>query len=77
MAVLPITIIVLILHFTIIPIERPLLLRFLIGAALIIIGLSIFLAGVDIGITPIGNIMGSTLAKTNKFLIVIIAGLIL
>lgn len=77
LAVLPITIIVLILHFTIIPIERPLLLRFLIGAALIIIGLSIFLAGVDIGITPIGNIMGSTLAKTNKFLIVIIAGLIL
>lgn len=77
LAVLPITIIVLIIHFTIIPIERPLLLRFLIGAALIIIGLSIFLAGVDIGITPIGNIMGSTLAKTNKFLIVIIAGLIL
>jgi len=77
LSVLPITIIVLILHFTITPMERPLLLRFLIGAVLVIIGLSIFLAGVDIGITPIGNIMGSTLAKTNKFLIVIIAGLIL
>ncbi|NLZ34545.1 MAG: DUF1538 family protein, partial [Clostridiales bacterium] len=55
LSVLPITIIVLILHFTITPMERPLLLRFLIGAVLVIIGLSIFLAGVDIGITPIGN----------------------
>lgn len=77
LSVLPITIIVLILHFTITPMERPLLLRFLIGAVLVIIGLSIFLAGVDIGITPIGNVMGSTLAKTNKVLIVIISGLIL
>lgn len=76
-SVLPITIIVLILHFTLTPLETPLLIRFLLGALLIIIGLSIFLVGVDKGITPIGNLMGTTLTKTNKLWIVGTAGLIL
>jgi len=76
-AVLPITIIVLLLDFTIIPLETHLILRFLVGAALIIIGLTIFLIGVDIGITPIGTLMGKSLVKSNKMWIVGIAGLIL
>jgi hypothetical protein len=76
-SVLPITVIVLILNFTLTPIDTPLLIKFLIGAFLIIIGLTIFLLGVDIGITPIGNFMGSIIAKTNKLWFVIVAGLIL
>ena len=76
-SVLPVSVIVLILHFTLTPLETPHLIRFLLGAVLIIIGLSIFLVGVDKGITPIGNLMGSTLTKTNKILIVGAAGLIL
>jgi len=75
--VLPITIIVLILHFTITPLETPLLFRFLLGSFLIIIGLAIFLFGVDLGITPLGSLLGEALAKTNKLKIVIIAGLLL
>lgn len=74
---LPITIIVLILHFTITPLETPLLFRFLLGSFLIIIGLAIFLFGVDLGITPLGSLLGEALAKTNKLKIVIIAGLLL
>ncbi|WMJ88251.1 DUF1538 domain-containing protein [Anaerocolumna sp. MB42-C2] len=77
LSVIPITIIVLILNFTLTPLETPILIRFLIGAVLLIIGLTIFLIGVDIGITPIGNNMGGALAKTNKLWFVIIAGLIL
>jgi hypothetical protein len=76
-SVLPITVIVLILNFTLTPIGIPLLIKFVIGAFLIVIGLTIFLIGVDIGITPIGNIMGSSLAKSNKLWFVIVAGLIL
>lgn len=76
-AVLPITIIVLILHFSLTPLEPFLLFRFIIGAFLIIIGLSIFLLGVDIGITPIGQSMGAALAKSNKIWIIGIAGLLL
>ncbi|HHV08801.1 MAG TPA: DUF1538 domain-containing protein [Clostridiales bacterium] len=76
-SVLPITIIVLILNFTLTPLETPLIVRFLIGAVLIIFGLTIFLIGVDAGITPIGNHMGSSIAKTNKLWIVAVAGLVL
>ena len=76
-AVIPITAIVLILNFTITPLDTPLILRFLIGSLAIIIGLAIFLVGVDIGITPIGNIMGAKMTKTNKISVVIIAGLVL
>lgn len=77
MSVLPITIIVLILNFTLTPIDMSLLIRFMIGTVAIVIGLSIFLVGVDIGVTPIGNIMGTNIAKTNKLWIVIVAGLLL
>lgn len=76
-AVVPVTIIVLLLSFTITPLETSLVIRFIIGAIFIIIGLAIFLLGVDIGITPLGSLVGSTLAKTNKLWMVIIGGLIL
>lgn len=76
-AVLPITVIVLILNFTLTPLEPTLILRFIIGAVFIIIGLAIFLFGVDIGITPIGQSMGAAIAKSNKLWIVVIAGLAL
>ncbi|NMA01650.1 MAG: DUF1538 domain-containing protein [Clostridia bacterium] len=75
-SVLPVTLIVLVLHFTIAPIESPILLRFLIGAFFIIIGLTIFLVGIDFGITPLGNLMGSKITQTNKIWIVITSGLV-
>ena len=76
-SVLPITVIVLILNFTISPMETSLIIRFLIGSLLVVIGLTIFLLGVDIGITPLGDLTGSSLAKSNKLWIVLIGGLIL
>ncbi len=76
-SVLPITAIVMILHFTLTPIETPLLIRFLSGALLIILGLTIFLLGVDVGITTIGNMMGVAIAKSNNVGIVLMIGLML
>jgi hypothetical protein len=76
-AVLPITFIVLVLNFTIAPLETHLIIRFLLGAILIILGLSIFLFGVEIGAGPIGNLMGITLAKSNKIWIIGVVGLLL
>lgn len=77
-AVLPITLIVLLLNFTLAPLEDiSMFFRFIIGSIFIIVGLSIFLFGVDIGITPIGQLMGKTIAKSNKVWIVLIAGLLL
>lgn len=77
LAVLPITIIVIILNFTIAPLEPTSIIRFLIGSALVIVGLSFFLIGVEIGITPLGSLIGTTLSKSNKLWVVLIAGLIL
>ena len=75
-AVLPITLIVIILNFTITPLEPHQFIKFLIGAVFIVIGLTVFLFGVDIGITPIGSLIGKSLAKSNSFWIVAIASLI-
>lgn len=77
LSVIPITIFVLLLHFTIITMETNDVWRFLIGSIFIIIGMSIFLFGVDIAITPLGTMMGSFLTKSNKIFIVGIVGLFL
>nr|WP_312712952.1 DUF1538 domain-containing protein [Proteiniclasticum ruminis] len=76
-SVLPITVMVLLLHFTLTPMEGPMIWRFLFGAALIMVGLTLFLIGVDIGVTPLGDHTGTALAKSNKLWIVLIAGVIL
>ncbi|AEB30261.1 hypothetical protein CAR_c16030 [Carnobacterium sp. 17-4] len=53
------------------------MLRFLLGALFVVIGLAIFLLGTDIGITPIGTNLGKGVAKSNKVWVVVIAGLVL
>ncbi len=62
-AVLPVTVIVLLLHFTIAPLENYLLMT--IGAVLIVIGL-IICSGVDIGITPIGVMRGPITERNRR-----------
>lgn len=77
MSVLPITILVLLLSFTLVHIESDILIRFLIGSLLVILGLGIFLFGADIGITPIGSLMGETVARSNRISIVVVLGFLL
>lgn len=76
-SILPITAIVLILNFTFVPLGIPTLIRFLAGAFLVAVGLTIFLIGIDLGVTPVGKLMGSSLAKSNKILVIAFAGLLL
>jgi hypothetical protein len=76
-SVFPVATLVIILNFTISPIDTMVMYRFLIGSLLVIAGLTVFLLGVDIGITPLGDLTGTSLAKTNKLWIVLIAGVIL
>lgn len=76
-AVLPVVIIVLILHFTIAPLEAGLLSKFLVGGVLIIVGLTIFLFGIDQSIDPIGQGIGSMLAHSGKKILVVVVGLVL
>lgn len=76
-SVLPILVLVLILNFTVSPMDTTLIIRFIIGSFLVMVALTIFLLGVDIGITPLGELTGASLAKSNKLWIVLIGGLIL
>src|SRR5690625_4550826 len=76
-SVLPITLIVALLHFTVVPLESSMFFRFILGSIFIILGLGIFLFGAEIGISPIGNLMGGTIAKTNNPYFVAALGFIL
>ncbi len=77
LSVFPITALVLVLHFTIVPIETDMLVRFIIGAFSVILGLGIFLFGAHIGIVQIGSLMGETIAKSSRLYLVGILGFIL
>ena len=62
-SVLPVMAIVLFLGFTFVPLDKILLARFVIGGLFLIIGLTIFLLGVDLGIQPMGERCGAELTK--------------
>lgn len=76
-SVLPITLIVLILHFTISPLEKNMLYAFLVGSVLVIIGLTIFLFGISQGIEPIGHGVGNAITRNSCLAVVITVMLIL
>ena len=75
--VIPIVAVVLVLNFTLVPLGFTAMARFVVGSVLIVIGLSLFLFGVEIGITPMGSLTGSSLVKTNNLPVVLLAGLLL
>ncbi len=73
-AVLPIIAIVLLLCFSIAPIPPSILMTFLIGAILLIVGMLFFNVGVEISMTPIGERVGSVMTRSkNVFLIILIS----
>ena len=76
-AVVPVVVFVVILHFTFAPLSAALMFRFILGALFIILGMTILLIGVDLGILPFGDHMATAFVKSNKLLFVIVVGFIL
>lgn len=76
-SVAPIVGIVVVLAFTLVPLEGSLAPRFALGTLAIIVGLAIFLLGVDIGLTPIGQLLGHAIAQSGRLSIVISATFVL
>ncbi len=76
-AVLPILIIVLLLCFTIAPIPPGILMTFLVGATLLIVGMLFFNVGVEISMTPIGERTGTIMTKTKNIFIIILISFIM
>ena len=77
LSVIPIVLIVLVLHFTIAPLPTNLLIAFLLGAVLVVLGLTVFLFGIEEGLEPIGQFAGRAITHTGSYPIVITASLIL
>ncbi|MBE7061781.1 MAG: DUF1538 domain-containing protein, partial [Clostridiales bacterium] len=70
-SVLPITLIVLVLSFTITPINSGVFLGFIVGALLVILGMGLFTLGADTAMTPIGEYVGTTVMGTKKLWLII------
>lgn len=76
-AVFPILAIVLLLCFTIAPIPPSILMTFLIGAVLLIVGMLLFNVGVELSMTPMGERVGSIMTKSKNVLVVIVVSFIM
>ena len=70
-SVFPITIVVLLLSFTICPIDSGTFLAFITGVLLVVVGLGVFTMGADIAMTPIGEYIGTNVVKTKKLWLIL------
>ena len=75
-SVLPITAIVLLLCFTIAPVPTDILLAFLMGAVLLILGMGAFTLGADLSMIPIGEAVGKTITKSRKVWLIALIGFV-
>ena len=71
---MPIVVLVFILNFFV-GIERSLLINFVLGSLGVILGLSIFLSGIDLSISKIGTMMGDFLGRFDKIIKVVFFGI--
>ena len=76
-AVLPIMGIVLLLSFTIAPIPPSILMVFLIGGALLILGMTLFSLGAELAMTPMGERVGSCMTRSRKLWVMLSLGFLL
>ncbi|MGX4670903.1 DUF1538 domain-containing protein [Cerasibacillus sp. JNUCC 74] len=76
-SILPITIVITILQFTLIWLPTETFLQFLIGVVMVGFGLILFLLGVNIGLLPVGEMIGSALSKTKSIWLIVIFGFLL
>lgn len=63
---LPMTVIIFILHFTIVDFPNDILLNFIVGTVMVIVGLSLFSIGIDVALLQVGEEIGSSMIKFKK-----------
>ncbi|MCL2094054.1 MAG: DUF1538 domain-containing protein [Treponema sp.] len=74
LSVLPITVIVILISITLVPMPTGTFLLFLGGAALLIIGMGFFSLGVDMAMIPMGEGIGIQMTRTSRLFLIIIVG---
>ncbi len=76
-SVIPIALIVLLLSVTCVPLDTGVLVMFLFGTFLLILGMSFFTVGSGISMEPLGDGIGKTLSKNKKMMFPLIACFVL
>jgi len=76
-AVMPVAVILLILGFTVAPIPAGVLLSFLFGAVLVMVGMMFFTLGAETAMTPIGEKVGVKMTQSRNLLLIIILAFLL
>ena len=76
-AVLPIVGIVLVLCFSMAPISPSILLCFLLGAVMIVLGMMFFTLGAEASMTPMGERVGTAVTRSRRLIVIIGMGFLL
>ena len=76
-SVLPIVIIVGMMCLTFIPMQADLMLSFLLGSLMLIVGMGLFTLGSEVSMTPIGSHMGAKLTKSRNLPLILIVSFLL
>ena len=76
-AVLPIIGIVLLLCFTVAPMPTSILMAFLIGAVLLIVGMMLFNLGAELAMSPMGERVGASITQTKRVWLMLPLGFVL
>ena len=76
-SVLPITAIVMALSITIVPLTPGVLVLFLFGSFLLIVGVGMFTLGVDMSMTPMGSAIGVTMSRAKHMAVPLVVAFVL
>jgi len=77
LAVIPIALMVSVMCFVVVPVPTDLMLSFLLGAVLLIVGMGLFTLGAEHSVTPIGSKVGSALTQSRKLGVILAVSFVL
>jgi len=76
-SVLPISLIVLMIGFVLVPVDTGLMLSFVLATAMLILGMGLFTLGAEMSMSKIGNYMGAKLTKSRRLGLILIVSFLL
>ena len=74
-SVLPVTAVIFLLCFMVVPVPSSVMLAFIVGACLLIIGMGLFSMGADMAMSRIGEHIGAVVSHSKKLILIIIVSL--
>ena len=73
----PLSLLITVLQFTVVFLPMAVFIDFILGAILASIGIYLFLLGVEVGLSPVGEMVGQSLTKTGKLSLILGFGFLL